>query len=108
MLLSPAKNYGPDEAWRHIFIYAFSARQLDAFVAPDGKTRFESIEDIEILRFVEQGISVKMVRLASGGIAVDFHEDGQGQKRLPLSALDERFLECMNSPDRSAQFYSPI
>lgn len=63
------------EAWKQICIYAFSRAQLERFVATDGKTRFEAIEDIEILRFVEQGLPVKMVRVDSGTIAVDFPED---------------------------------
>ena len=63
------------DAWKQICIYAFSAQHLDAFVATNGKTRFEAIEDIEILRFVEQGIGVNMVRVAGGTIAVDFPED---------------------------------
>ncbi len=63
------------EAWKQICIYAFSSAQLERFVNTDGKTRFEAIEDIEILRFVEQAVPVKMVRVESGTIAVDFPED---------------------------------
>ena len=62
-------------AWKQVCIYAFSAEHLTRFVATDGKTPFEAIEDIEILRFVEQGIPVQMVRVESGTVAVDFPED---------------------------------
>ena len=69
------KTMALGEAWKQICIYAFSGAQLERFIATNGKTRFEAIEDIEVLRFVEQGIPVQMVRVESGTIAVDFLED---------------------------------
>ena len=63
------------KAWKQVCIYAFSSAHLDRFVTNGGKTYFETLEDIEILRFVEQAIPVQMVRVESGTIAVDFPED---------------------------------
>lgn len=62
-------------AWKQVCIYGFSASHLSAFVSGNGKTPFEQEEDIEILRFVERGTPVQMVRVASGTLAVDFPED---------------------------------
>ena len=39
------------------------------------KTPLEEIEDIEILRFLEMGIEVRMVEVSSSSIAVDHPED---------------------------------
>jgi 3-deoxy-manno-octulosonate cytidylyltransferase (CMP-KDO synthetase) len=39
------------------------------------KTQIEEIEDIEILRFLELGIDVKMVEVSDASIAVDYPDD---------------------------------
>ena len=39
------------------------------------KTYFESIEDIELLRFLELGVKVKMVEMSKKSIPVDVKED---------------------------------
>lgn len=62
-------------AWKQVCIYGFSAKHLQSYVMGEGKSLFESHEDIEILRFVECGTPVQMVRVASGTVAVDFPED---------------------------------
>lgn len=64
-------------AWKQVCIYAFSAQHLarDKFKAE--KTTFEQDEDIEVLRFIENGVPVQMVRVPAGTIAVDFPEDIQ-------------------------------
>ena len=63
------------KAWKQVCIYAFSAQHLNAFTLNGGKTPFELIEDIEILRFLELGCRVRMVRVEGGTIAVDYPED---------------------------------
>ena len=40
-----------------------------------GKTPNESIEDIEIIRFLELGLRVRMVDLSENPVAVDTEED---------------------------------
>ena len=62
-------------AWKQICIYGFSRGHLAKFAQQLEKTPFEAIEDIEILRFLELGISVQMLSVSSGTIAVDFPED---------------------------------
>lgn len=63
------------KAWRQICIYSFSRKALELFRSQRKKTSLETIEDIEILRFLEMGMSVKMVPLSSQSIAVDVPED---------------------------------
>ena len=63
------------KAWRQVCIYAFPSEALAAFTNCKIKTILEEEEDIEILRFLELGMEVKMVELSSQSIAVDNPED---------------------------------
>lgn len=63
------------KAWKQICIYVFPMTALKTFTDVTEKTELENIEDIEILRFLEQGYSVKMLELESGSAAVDVPED---------------------------------
>ena len=58
-------------------IYAFFREHLVLFSAATEKGPLESIEDIEILRFIEMGIGVSLVELVSTSMAVDTPEDLQ-------------------------------
>lgn len=62
-------------AWRQVCIYAFPRSALEQFSSHKEKTRLEAVEDIEILRFVEMGVPVRMVRVSSDSIPVDNPED---------------------------------
>ncbi len=62
-------------AYKQVCIYAFSKDHLELFHASSQKTPLEAIEDIEILRFLEQGIRVKMVEVEQGSLAVDIPSD---------------------------------
>lgn len=69
------KSQSLQTAWKQVCIYAFSQEHLHAFSSSKEKTPFEQIEDIEILRYLEMGYSVQMVRVESGTVAVDFKHD---------------------------------
>ncbi len=69
------KALGFKRAWKQVCIYAFPKRTLEQFAAVANKTPLETIEDIEILRFLELGIPVRMLKLKQGAIAVDVPED---------------------------------
>lgn len=56
---------------KQVCIYAFSPAQLKLFASVVEKTPLERDEDIEILRFLELGQTVKMVRTEGGTVAVD-------------------------------------
>lgn len=64
--------------YKQICIYAFSKNQLNEYYnygIKNGKTPAESYEDIEIIRFLELGINVKILEVEGGTMAVDYMED---------------------------------
>ena len=63
------------KAMKQVCIYAFPKSTLKKFAAQTTKTPIESIEDIEILRFLEIGVPVKMVEVSRSSISVDYPED---------------------------------
>lgn len=69
------KGFDFIEAKRQIGMYSFSRGALEQFSACTAKTPLETIEDIEILRFLELGIPVQMISVNSVGIAIDTPED---------------------------------
>jgi 3-deoxy-manno-octulosonate cytidylyltransferase (CMP-KDO synthetase) len=72
----PGKKTGISKlAKKQICIYAFNKNVLMNFYSNKNKTPLENEEDIEILRFLELGYSVKMLMLESNTYAVDYPED---------------------------------
>lgn len=63
------------KSWKQICIYGFSRKALLDFSKRSKKTELEEQEDIEILRFLEMGYDVKMIKLNGNSIAVDTPED---------------------------------
>lgn len=63
------------QAWRQVCAYSFPRDALKEFAKVDCKTPLESLEDIEILRFLELGWSVRMLQMSNISIAVDIPED---------------------------------
>jgi len=62
-------------AYKQVCIYAFSKKHLNFFHEMPAKTALENIEDIEILRFLEEGIDIKMIEVEQGSLAVDIPAD---------------------------------
>ena len=62
------------EAYRQVCAYVFPRKKLLAFTKKK-KTRFENIEDIEILRFLELGYEIRMVKLSQISKSVDTKSD---------------------------------
>ena len=60
--------------YKQVCIYAFSKSQLEKF-SQEEKTPLENEEDIEINRFIEKGINVKLVEVNNISYAVDYPED---------------------------------
>jgi 3-deoxy-manno-octulosonate cytidylyltransferase (CMP-KDO synthetase) len=69
------KESGFESAFKQVCIYAFSREHLHFFASCDKKSPVEGIEDIEILRFLENDIPVQMVEVFNSSVAVDFPED---------------------------------
>lgn len=60
--------------FKQVCIYAFNKKELRKFYLFGRKSVIEQSEDIEILRFFELNIKVKMVKTISKSLAID-HED---------------------------------
>ena len=69
------KKLSFSKAMRQVCIYAFPQKALKLFGEYNTKSALESIEDIEILRFLELGYEVQMVEVSSSSIAVDYPKD---------------------------------
>ena len=61
--------------FKQVCIYAFNKHELNEFSLLGKKSTIEKMEDIEILRFFELNIKIKMVKTSSGSLAVDEQND---------------------------------
>ena len=61
-------------SYKQVCIYAYNKSELKKFHSKC-KSALEAIEDIEIIRFLELGEKVQMVKLNSGSYAVDTIKD---------------------------------
>ena len=68
---------------KQVCIYAFNKKELSKFYLFNKKSDTENIEDIEILRFFDLDIKIKMVRLNSNSVAVDEIKDVKKAERIP-------------------------
>jgi len=60
---------------KQVCIYSYNDNDLDKFLSYGRKSRTEKIEDIEILRFFELNINIKMFEASKSSLAVDVPED---------------------------------
>lgn len=65
----------PETYYKQVCIYAFNREQLLKFGEFGRKSRLESSEDIEILRYLDLGVKVKMVEVEGNSYAVDVEGD---------------------------------
>lgn len=65
----------PREYYKQVCIYAFNREELLTYGAFGRKSVLESSEDIEIIRFLEWGQSIRLVQTKPGSLAVDVPED---------------------------------
>lgn len=65
----------PGRYKKQVCIYAFTREELAAFRSFGRKSELEHAEDIEILRFLELGKTIRMVETQPGSLAVDVPED---------------------------------
>jgi 3-deoxy-manno-octulosonate cytidylyltransferase (CMP-KDO synthetase) len=75
-------------AKRQVGLYAFRGDALREFASRTSKTPLETLEDIEVLRFLEMGFQVQMVEVTGNGIAIDTPGDLE-RARLMLSGRNE-------------------
>lgn len=65
----------PAKYKKQVCIYAFTRNELDQFANFGRKSELEHSEDIEILRFLELGINIRLIETRPGSVAVDTPED---------------------------------
>lgn len=71
------------QARKHLGLYVYRRTALQAFVdLPAG--RYESIEKLEQLRYLENGFRIRMVEVAEDSVGVDTPEDADRAERLIL------------------------
>ena len=69
------KKYDFQKSWRQVCAYSFPKKELLAFSKNSKKTKIEFFEDIEILRFLELGYKVKMIKMSNKSLSVDTEGD---------------------------------
>ena len=69
------KDGKPRAKFKQVCIYGFSDQHLRLLESRAEKTPNEGTEDIEVLRFLELDVPVKMLKVARYGQAVDTQED---------------------------------
>ena len=60
-------------AWKQVCIYSLPYKSLNAF-SSNKKTQLENLEDCELLRFLELGHEIKMIKMSNKSISVDTKE----------------------------------
>ena len=63
------------KSWRQVCIYSLPYKSLIVFKSVNKKTPLENLEDCELLRFLELGHDVKMIKMSDKSLAVDTPED---------------------------------
>jgi len=71
---------------KQVCIYGFSFGDLEAFGKQRHKAEYEKYEDIEILRFFDLGIPIKMVEMSGSSLAVDIPSDVNAVEEILLKA----------------------
>jgi len=69
------RKCAPKRYKKQVCIYAFTNDELQAFRNFGRKSELEQSEDIEVLRFLELGKTIRLVETRPGSLAVDVPED---------------------------------
>lgn len=78
-------------AYRQVCAYSFPRKALIEFSKQPHKTPLEEVEDIEIIRFLELGWEVRMIKMSDESIAVDIPEDiKKVENAIHLSKLQKQ------------------
>jgi 3-deoxy-manno-octulosonate cytidylyltransferase (CMP-KDO synthetase) len=72
---SKTKENKPPNYYKAVCIYAFSKKDLRDYAEFGRKSTLEQYEDIEILRFLDIGTTVRLVETKEGSLEVDIPED---------------------------------
>ena len=69
------KEFVPPNYYKQVCIYAFNKQELSDFSEFGRKGTLEFYEDIEILRFLDIGVNIRVVETKSVSLAVDIPDD---------------------------------
>ena len=69
------KDFVPPHYYKQVCIYAFSKKELNDYAEFGRKGTLEFYEDIEILRFLDIGVNIRVIETKSVSLAVDVPED---------------------------------
>jgi 3-deoxy-manno-octulosonate cytidylyltransferase (CMP-KDO synthetase) len=72
---SKVKKNKPKHYYKAVCIYAFSKKDLNNYANFERKSTLELHEDIEILRFLDIGTTVRLIETQKGSLAVDIPSD---------------------------------
>ncbi len=70
------------KSWRQVCIYSLPYKPLMKFYSTKKKTQLELMEDCELLRFLELGYEIKMIRMSDKSISVDTKESLNEVRRI--------------------------
>ena len=76
---------------KQVCIYAFNKNELKKFNSRNQKGKLEKTEDIEILRFFEHNIKIKMIKLNSSSVAVDEKSDVKKAEKIMKKTLKKNY-----------------
>ena len=69
------RDFAPPNYYKQVCIYAFNRQELIDYAKFGRKGTLEFYEDIEILRFLDIGVNIRVVETKSVSLAVDVPED---------------------------------
>ena len=70
------------KSWRQVCIYSLPFGSLKKFTSVRKKTKLEELEDCELLRFLELGLEVYMIKMSDKSVAVDTPQDLKKVKKI--------------------------
>lgn len=76
------KHMFANAIYKEVCIYGFSSNHMRIFKSVRGKIPMESVEDIEIFRFLELNVGVQMIQVTPTRISIDTEQDLEKARRL--------------------------
>lgn len=76
--------------FKQVCVYGYKPEALELF-SNSNRGKLEEIEDIELLRFIENGIAVKFIDVDSDTIAVDTPKDLERVRKILLNSKDNSY-----------------
>jgi 3-deoxy-manno-octulosonate cytidylyltransferase (CMP-KDO synthetase) len=85
-----SKQFKPPSYFKQVCIYAFNKKELSDYLNFGRKGSIELYEDIEILRFLEIGSKIRVVKTSKSSLAVDIPDDVKKVEEAILNQNDSK------------------